>query len=345
MQRVTRKCFELLTASLLAVIIMGVEISLPAQETDLSLHDPSTLVKQGRTYWVFSTGRGCRSFSSLDRVHWTARGSVFPTPPAWIKASVPSNKGNYLWAPDVRLVRGKYYLYYAASSFGSNTSAIGLATSKSLDPPAWTDQGMVIQSGVHNNYNAIDPCVIQSPDGKLWLGFGSFWSGIKLVQMDPKTGMRISPNSPLYALADHPQERNHAIEAPFIHYRKGYYYLFVNWDYCCRGDQSTYNIRVGRSRRITGPYLDREGVDMLHGGGTLLLDSGSSSAAKGNAVRVGPGHAGILSEHGIDRFSFHYEYNGQRESKSWFEVGTVDWGSDGWPRIVLPHEAASPTGT
>jgi arabinan endo-1,5-alpha-L-arabinosidase len=260
---------------------------------------------------------------------------VLAQAPAWVKDTVPKNTNGFFWAPDVRLVRGTYYLYYSVSSFGSNVSAIGLATSKTLEPGSWQEQGIVIRSPAPENFNAIDPAIIQSPDGRLWMSFGSFWSGIKMIELHPATGKRLHPNSPVYALAAYPQERNNAIEAPFIHFRDGYYYLFVNWDYCCRRERSTYNIRGGRSKRITGPYLDKDGVDLLKGGGTLLLsskhDDGSGAPFD---PKVGPGHAGILSEKGVDRFSFHWEYDRAREGRSVLEIRTVQWDRDGWPRIV-----------
>ena len=308
----------------------------PAGTTDLFIHDPSTIVKQGDTYWVFGTGPGCPSFSSKDLSRWTFRGPVLPEAPAWVKDVVPKNTKGFFWAPDVRHVRGRYFLYYSVSSFGSNVSAIALATSPTLDPAKWVDQGVVVRSEARDNFNAIDAAIIETPDRKLWMAFGSFWSGIKLVELDPATGKRVVPDSPLYALAAHPQERNNAIEAPFLHYRGGYYYLFVNWDYCCRGAKSTYNIRVGRSRRITGPYLDKENKDLLRGGGTLVLattpDTGSGAPFD---PKVGPGHAGILSVNGADRFSFHYEYVRERGGRSMLEIGTVDWGREGWPTVVL----------
>lgn len=321
-------------------------------ETDLPIHDPSTLIKQGNLYWVFGTGRGCPAFSSADRVHWTLRGSVFTEPPAWIKEVVPKNTNNLLWAPDIYRARDTYYLYYSVSTFGSNVSAIGLATSRILSrtifASTWTDQGVVVRSEARDNFNAIDPCVFSAPDGRLWLAFGSFWSGIKMIELDPASGKRIAPSSPLYSLASHPQERNNAIEAPFLHYRKGYYYLFVNWDYCCRGAQSTYNLRVGRSPRITGPYRDRDGMEMMKGGGTALVPVPAKTVPgvpppPTEARFIGPGHAGILTEASgsgrgsIDRFSFHWEYARQPDGKgrSQMEIGSVEWGRDGWPRIHL----------
>jgi arabinan endo-1,5-alpha-L-arabinosidase len=312
-------------------------------ETDLRIHDPSTIVKQGNTYWVFGTGPGIPAFSSTDRVHWTPRGRVLAEAPAWVGDAVPGNVNAFFWAPDVRRVRGRYYLYYSVSTFGSNVSAIGLATSPTLDPARWEDQGIVVRSVARDDFNAIDPAIFPAPDGRLWLAFGSFWGGIRMIELHPATGKRLHPTSPMVPLAAHPQERNNAIEAPFLHYRDGYYYLFVNWDYCCRGAKSTYNLRVGRSRHVTGPYRDKDGVEMMRGGGTLLLgsqpDDGSGAPFD---PKVGPGHAGILTERGMDRLSFHYEYVRHREGRSMLEIRTLRWDRDGWPRVAPENNAAAP---
>ncbi|HLK57471.1 MAG TPA: arabinan endo-1,5-alpha-L-arabinosidase [Chthonomonadaceae bacterium] len=326
---------QVLSKALTLVMLTTARTLVEAEETDLSLHDPSTLVKEGDTYWVFGTGRGCLSFSSTDRIHWTPRGSVFPMSPDWVKEVVPGNTRNSIWAPDVRYIRGKYYLYYTVSTFGRNVSAIGLATSPTLDPLAWVDHGVVIRSEAQDNFNAIDPGVTLGPDGRLWLVFGSFWGGIQMIELHPATGRRLYPTSPLYTLAKHPQDPKNAIEAPFLYYHAGYYYLFVNWDYCCRGRRSTYNIRVGRSAHVIGPYRDRDGVEMLRGGGTLLLGSvpDMGSGAPFDA-KVGPGHAGILSDNGVDRFSCHYEYVREKGGKSMLEIRTVTWDRDGWPQIA-----------
>ncbi len=337
---------KMLVLALLVGGLVGIAPPARAQETDLLLHDPSALLKRGDTYWVFGTGRGIASFSSTDRVHWTFRGEVLPQSLAWVKDVVPGNTNNHLWAPDVVRVGGTYYLYYSVSTFGSNVSAIGLATSRTLEPGSWTDEGVVIRSQRSDNFNAIDPAALRTPDGKLYLSFGSFWSGIRMVELDPTTGKRLAPDAAPLALAAHPQDRANAIEAPFIHYRDGYYYLFVNWDVCCRGPRSTYNIRVGRSRSVTGPYRDKTGMDLLRGGGTPLLDSRPDKGdGKPFDAKVGPGHAGILNDQGVDRFSFHYEYVRDNNGRSTLEIGTVAWGKTGWPRIVLetPRQPAPAT--
>jgi arabinan endo-1,5-alpha-L-arabinosidase len=291
------------------------------------VHDPSTVVKCKNEYWLFSTGVGINSWHSKDLQTWQAGPRVFTNIPAWRTNAVPGNRG-HLWAPDVIHLTNRYLLYYSVSTFGKNTSAIGLATNPTLDPDdpnfAWTDQGIVVQSFATNDFNAIDPAVTLDADGKLWLSFGSFWSGLKLTELDPASGRRIAPDSPMYSLA-----HQEAIEAPFIHRHDRHYYLFINWGICCRGTNSTYNIRVGRSEKITGPYLDQDGVDLLRGGGTLVMDS--------LGPFIGPGHAGIFSEGGTNWFSCHF-YDGTRRGAHTLAIRAMRWGADGWPEFDLPRK-------
>src|SRR5678815_3911213 len=154
-----------------------------------------------------------------------------------------------------------------------------------------------------------------------------YWSGIKLVELSPKTGLRLATNSPIYSLA-----WNASIEAACLHQRGDNYYLFVNWGQCCRGTNSTYEIRMGRSSNVTGPYLDRGGKDMLQGGGSLLLDT--------TGHRIGPGHAGILTVDGQDFLSYHF-YNARERGRAMLEIAPLKWGADGWPEVVTPVHAGS----
>lgn len=292
------------------------------------VHDPSTLVKCGDRYWMFHTGRGVSSAWSTNLVEWNPGPRVFTNAPSWVAEAVPENRRMHYWAPDVIRHGDRYLLYYSVSSFGKNTSAIALASNPTLNPddPAyqWTDEGIVIQSSPQVDYNAIDPAVFRDTDGSLWMSFGSFWGGIKLIQLDAGTGKRIAPDSPVHALAHYD-----SIEAPFIHRADGHYYLYVNWGFCCRGTNSTYEIRVGRSDKVTGPYLDMEGRDLLVSGGTRLLGT--------DGQMIGPGHAGIFTENGESWFSFHY-YDGTRRGASTYAIRPIRWAADGWPVI----EAAAP---
>jgi len=293
-------------------------------------HDPSTIVKCGDEYWLFATGNGIVSWRSKDLLTWGAGPQVFTNPPAWTTNAVPGNRG-YFWAPDVIHVRNQYLLYFSVSTWGKNTSAIGLATNPTLDPAAtnyaWIDAGPVIRSKAEDQFNAIDPAVTVDRGGYLWLAFGSFWSGIRMIQLDPKTGKRLAPDSPIYSLAHYD-----SIETSYLYQHDGYYYLFVNWGMCCRGANSTYSIHVGRSKKVTGPYLDRKGKDMLYGGGTLLLDT--------TEPYFGPGHSGIIVDNGTTWFSCHYEASpdssipGQRRG-SRLAVMPLRWTVDDWPQLDL----------
>lgn len=289
----------------------------------LRVHDPSTIIKCKDEYWVFSTGRGVLSWHSKDLAHWERGPAVFSSPPAWVTNVVANQRGSF-WAPDVIQHDGRYLLYYSVSAFGKRTSAIALASNPTLDPSDpnyhWTDQGIVIQTDESNDYNAIDPCVVSGENGALWLSFGSFWSGIKLLQLDPATGKQMAPDSRIYPVA-HRKD----IEASAIYRHDGNYYLFVDWGYCCRGTNSTYNIRVGRSRDITGPYVDKDGVDLMQGGGSLVLDT--------EGPFIGPGHAGILKDGDRYWMSFHF-YDGTQNGRARLAVRPLQWAGDGWPQVL-----------
>jgi beta-glucanase (GH16 family) len=289
------------------------------------IHDPSTIVKDGSNYFIFGTGPGIRTKSSPDLIHWQMGDSIFRTPPVWTKTVVPGFRGS-MWAPDVVRVNGKFYLYYAVSTFGKQTSAIGLATNPTLDPDAtnylWTDSGPVISSSPAAAFNTIDPSALLDADGKLWLAFGSYWQGIFLTELDPQTGLRFSTNSPLFQLA-----WNNSIEAACLTRHENFYYLFVNWGQCCQGTNSTYEVRVGRAKKITGPYRDRDGGDLTTGGGSPFLASSGRF--------IGPGHIGIVDDgrtNGPTRFSYHY-YDADTQGRSRLAIGKIDW-SDGWPVAV-----------
>ncbi len=318
----------------LCAATMLLTLALPparAMQTDCVIHDPSTVIKSGSTYWVFGTGAGICVYSSQDRRHWKPAPAVFAEAPRWIASTVPGNTGRFYWAPDIRRVGSRYSLYYSVSTFGSNVSAIGLATSPSLQSPHWTDQGIVIHSAAHDNFNTIDPCVVSGAHQSLWLSFGSFWSGIKMIALSPVTGKPLSAAPQIISLAAHPQDPADSIEASCLCSHGKYFYLFVNWDNCCRGEHSTYNIRVGRSRSITGPYLDRAGQDLRSGGGTEFLPATLMDTH--GAAEVGPGHAGVLSDTDGDWFTYHCEWARDRQGRPILNLQKLVWSKDDWPAL------------
>jgi arabinan endo-1,5-alpha-L-arabinosidase len=291
----------------------------------IRVHDPSTIVKHKDEYWIFATGWGVASLRSKDLIDWKPGPAIFDAPPKWANDVVAGHRG-HLWAPDVTKIGDRYMVYYSVSAFGKNTSAIALASNPTLDPadPAykWTDHGIVVRSNAKDDFNAIDPAVFRDDNGFLWMAFGSFWSGIKLVELDPKTGLRKSPDSPLVSLANKEQ-----IEAVAIHRRGDHYYQFVNWGWCCRGIRSTYNIRVGRSRDVRGPYLDKDGKDLRHGGGSLLLET--------EGRFIGPGHPGLFQDGDRLLMSYHF-YDEKRGGRPRLAIRKLSWTEDGWPKLVGP---------
>jgi arabinan endo-1,5-alpha-L-arabinosidase len=295
---------------------------------DFRVHDPS-MIRQGDTYYVFSTGdeRGLNQGNiqirkSSDLATWALVGTVFATIPQWVTDELGATPPN-LWAPDIAYFNGKYHLYYAGSRFGTNNSVIGLATNATLDPASpdykWVDEGMVTRSWPSFNWNAIDPNVSFDADNTPWLALGSFWDGIKMERLDPSTGKLSTVDTTLHALAS---RGGGPIEAPSIVYRDGYYYLFVSFDLCCRGANSTYRIMVGRSQQITGPYLDQSGKPMARGGGTEIL--------KSQGRYVGPGGQTVLLDSGTYRLVYHY-YDALANGTPKLQIHDLDWTSDGWP--------------
>jgi len=295
----------------------------------VGVHDPSPIVKCKDQYWTFITGQNTPSFHSSDLITWTPGPRANATPPPWVRQAVPLNRGTDFWAPDVIKVAGRYMLFFAVSSFGKNTSAIGIASNPTLDPSDasfhWKDEGIAVQSKESDDFNALDPSSLLDTDGKLWLAFGSFWSGIKLIQLDPATGHRITPDSPMYSLAHWD-----SIEAPYLYHHNQYYYLFASMGLCCRGVNSTYHTVVGRATQITGPYLDKAGRDMLLGGGSIVVDT--------DGPLIGPGQTGILEDAGKFWFSCHF-YDGTARGASKLSIRPLTWSADGWPVVGTMDDA------
>ncbi|WP_236939105.1 arabinan endo-1,5-alpha-L-arabinosidase [Evansella clarkii] len=290
-------------------------------EIDDPVHDPA-IIRDGNNYYVFSTGilRSpedpggifIRKSEGTLEGPWESIGEI--TPPDWVYDYSPS----HLWAPQVVKSGNRFYLYYAASSFGSNNSAIGVASSKTPgDPDSWEDHGPVVTSQRgQEDYNAIDPHVFKA-EGQWWIVFGSHFSGIKLQQMDGMT----DTVGEVYTLANRPGVAHNPVEAPTIIKKGKFYYLFTSWDRCCAGLDSTYKIAVGRSESVTGPYLDKDGVPLEEGGGTIILES------EGN--QIGPGGQDILQAYGRDYLVHHY-YDGDADGVIRMQIRTLEW-EDNWP--------------
>ncbi len=314
-------------------------------------HDPS-MARDGKTWYVFATGAAPEGGQfavrcSEDLKTWRRCGQVFAEIPQWIRRKSPQT--TELWAPDVQRVGDEYRMYYAYSLFGKNTSGIGLAVTKTLDRTSprygWVDKGLVFESKATDNFNAIDPAYIADAQGHGWLAFGSFWDGIKMRRLDDRTGLLSAADTTLYSLARRasgsgPRTESteglgyhvnglppdsEAIEAPSLIRHGGYVYLFTSWDLCCRGAKSTYHTVVGRSRSVTGPFVDQSGKALLAGGGTAVLTA--------NARWAGPGGETAVEVRGGDDLLVYHAYD-PVSGKPWLQLSTIAWKA-GWPTVEL----------
>ena len=302
------------------------------------VHDPVMAYENGK-YYLYCTGHGITQMTSSDRKLWTlSREGVLPNEkiPAWTHDSVPGFE-THIWAPDVIKYKNKWYMAYSCSTFGKNTSAIGLLSNTSLsNKDGWKDESFLVASkGGRDNWNAIDPNFILDDKGNPWLTWGSFWDGIQLIQLDKKTmhvkkGCKPVTIARRYAqhqtdVPSNPTSKEagtNAIEAPFVMKHGGYYYLFVSWDYCCQGMKSTYRVAVGRSKKVAGPYLDKEGKDMREGGGTLILEGDKKEYEA-------MGHCSAYSFPDGDYF-FCHGYSVAKNGASILVQKKIRWTSDGW---------------
>ena len=205
----------------------------------LMVHDP-VMAYSHDTYHVFSTGRGIQHATSKDMKTWTLH--VEPTMsviPKWAHDSVQGFR-DHVWAPDIIRYRDRWWLAYSCSTFGKNTSAIGLLSTRDLTPGCiWDDEGPLVCSREgRDNWNAIDANFVIDDNDQPWLVFGSFWDGIQMVPLD--STMHIADKGKQKTIARRfPGKKENPVEAPFIFKHGSYYYLFVSWDYCCKGRDCT----------------------------------------------------------------------------------------------------------
>jgi len=301
------------------------------------VHDPVMAVEDG-IYHLYSTGVGIQHMTSKDRKTWRMQPSpVMTVMPGWTRDSVPGFR-NHVWAPDLIRWHGRWWMTYSCSTFGKNGSAIGLLTTESLARPIWNDEGCIVTSRQkRDQWNAIDPNVVIDRDDQPWLVWGSFWDGIQLARLDttlhlaagtvPQTiARRYAPGCKNQA--PNPTSKfagRNAIEAPFIFQHGDYYYLFVSWDYCCRGQKSNYRVVVGRSKNVAGPYLDREGTDMLQGGGMPFFEGDKQDFEAA-------GHCAVYSFGQDDVFICH-GYSIRHQGASILIQRPIRWTADGWPEL------------
>ena len=301
------------------------------------VHDP-VMAREDGVYHIFATGMGIQRMTSKDRKNWQVKAMpVMTVIPKWTRDSVPGFD-KHVWAPDIIRWHNKWWLAYSCSTFGKNGSAIGLLSAAKLDSPIWNDEGCIVASRENrDNWNAIDPNFVIDDNDTPWMVWGSFWDGIQIVRLD--TTMHVAKGEKprtlarRYAPGTTTAEPNptsahagtNAIEAPFVMKHQGYYYLFVSWDYCCRGSKSNYRVAVGRSKNVDGPYLDKRSNDMLNGGGTVLLEGDKKQYEA-------TGHCAAYSIDGKDIFICH-GYSTEMKGAPVLIQREIRWTDDGWPEL------------
>jgi arabinan endo-1,5-alpha-L-arabinosidase len=291
---------------------------------DIKVHDP-VMIKQGDTYYVFHTGKGISIKTSKDRIHWTNAGRVFSADsmPAWFKSDIPNQDGG-LWAPDIHFYKGKYYLYYSVSAWMNFNSSVGLAINTTLDPkdPAykWEDQGQIVSfKNGGEGVNVIDPNAIQDKDGRDWLVYGSFQKGLRLVELDPKTGKLLQDPPQLITITTKLGEGTFIIRGP------KYYYIFASRGICCKGLNSTYQIVIGRAKDIKGPYLNKNGESWVDNKYTLFLE--------GNNDEPGRGHNGFFTERDTT-FIVYHAYTRSANGASLLNIKPMYMDAGDWPTLT-----------
>lgn len=306
-----------------------------------NVHDPKLFQDGAYTFCISTSGDGFGVMRrSTDMIHWEFLGPIVDNRPSWLNERIPHKS---IWAPDIVKIGNVWRLYYCASvKFGENDSVIGLMQNDHFDPKnpqvGWVDKGLVIDSKPgRDSFNAIDPDVIVDTTGRQWMFFGSYWGGIQVIELNPKTGLLLhSDRSDQKCVARNLIDRGDALEGSAITYRDGYYYLFVSYGLAAQGVRSTYRIMVGRSKEVTGPFVDQQGMDMVDGGHVEML--------KTSPPMFAPGHCEILhSENGAWYMVYHF-YDGR---KLWFgdlwglptlQIRQLFWSDQGWPLPGMPFE-------
>jgi arabinan endo-1,5-alpha-L-arabinosidase len=296
-------CGRIMKSWLYVLVVLTLAARALALDGQVQIHDPSTIVQCDSKFYTYGTGGTCL----VSDDGWT-----------WHRGTPPARRG---MAPDIIHLGERYYMYVARNVGAQPRADINMIWSKTLDTNSpdykWEEGGVVASSDGIEDCNAIDPGAFLDPnDGRLWLVYGSYFGFIRLVELDPRTGKRVNPD-------DQPVNVAINCEASDLIYRDGWYYLLATHGSCCRGADSGYNIRVGRSKILFGPYVDNMGVQMLQGGGKLFVGSGGRV--------IGPGHFGLFDlGGGVQKFSCHYEADLDRGGASVLDIRPLLW-KDGWP--------------
>lgn len=321
-------------------------------------HDPTVVRDDDGTYYMFSTDAvanfhdipaGVHVRSSSDLIEWTYRGTALNGVPA---AAFEWSGAKGLWAPEV--VRwpapageARWHMYYSASTFGSSTSAIGLAVAATPAGP-WEDRGLVVRTrSGRDTQNAIDAAVTFDRHGDPWLTYGSFFSGIHTLRLDAGTGLALTEGDLGTCIARRHTDVDRAIEGAFVQYRQedDRYVLFVSYDSLF----NTYNVRVAVADEITGPYRDANGAEMTdidaapHSVGTKIL---GSYRFDGDTAWLAPGHNSVLTvpadeRKGEQQYMVHHVRFAEDPTQHMVQLRRVFTTANGWP-VVSPQPYAGP---
>lgn len=287
---------------------------------DQNTPDPSVVQAPDGAFYAYGTGGTCRK--SYDLVHWEDMGIALKRP-TWNDSVRTDKEGKVhpmrfsLWALDVSRVGKKYLVHYASAYWGNETRT-GLGVAEGTSPTEFTDCGKMFCSTEIGVQNSIDPCYVKDK-GKKYLIWGSF----RRLYMGrlTKDGKRIKNPSHLTQVA------GTAFEGAMVYKRKGYYYLFASVGTCCEGAKSTYHTVVGRSKKLAGPYVDRQGGRML--------DNHYETVIKGNDRWKGPGHnSEIITDKEGDTWLLYHAYDALDPEKG--RVMLLDkllWDEEGWPYV------------
>lgn len=302
------------------------------------VHDPDMIQDTTGTFWLYGTHNTLASSTDMANFTAASTGDISPDFSWWAGENTTGTNGRTdIWAPSVMYANGTYYQYYAIpiydtpSKAGTNQGAeavIALATSTSPNGP-WTDAGKIISScgttpGCTTTFNAIDPAPYIDTSGNWWLTFGSWNDGIHVLQLDPSTGQRLASNTTLYNIAKRGAGEEGSFIFPYTVGGTHYYYYFASINVCCQGINSTYRIIVGRSTSPTGPFYDRGGLDLMNGGGTILLGT--------HGTIYGPGGQSVLLVGSQPVLVYHY-YDGKNNGTPTLGLNNLKFDTDGWPYV------------
>ncbi|KAJ5115054.1 Glycoside hydrolase family 43 [Penicillium alfredii] len=306
----------------------------------ITAHDPNVL-KHGDHYYLFKGGWGVSILKSKDMSGpWEEVGRVLDD-----DSVIEKGNRSWPWAPTTIEKNGLFYCYYAVSQQGSRNSAVGVATTTDINRSGWHDHGALINTGFGDHAdaypftvtNAIDPAFITDEHNKSYLIYGSFWDGIwKLPLSDDLLSIKNPSEPEAVQLVYLPDLELKPIEGAWMSYRDGYYYTWFSHGECCDLEKQfpnagqEYSIRVGRSKSVNGPFVDRDNIGLLDGGGTIVYGSN-------HGIVYAPGGLGVVSGHGSKRDILYYHYLNTTIGFE-FEKAHLGWNAleyeDGWPVVV-----------